>query len=98
MVNEAALAGSYRRLQHRVIGGGPLTPYAAARYHFHALRHVAASLFIEAGLPPKRVQTIMGHTSITMTFELYGHLFEDRNLIDAAMARVGNSLSLRDHA
>jgi integrase len=31
-----------------------------ARYNFHALRHAAASLFIEQKLSPKRVRTIMG--------------------------------------
>lgn len=47
------------------------------KYHFHALRHVAASLFIESGIQPKRVQQLMGHTSIKMTFDVYGHLFPD---------------------
>jgi integrase len=44
-------------------------------YHFHLLRHFACSLFIDAGFAPKRVQAIMGHSSITMTFDHYGHLF-----------------------
>jgi len=48
------------------------------RYNFHMLRHAAASLFIRyLGWSPKRLQTVMGHSSINMTFDLYGHLFED---------------------
>jgi integrase len=47
----------------------------AGRFRFHDLRHVAASLFIEQGWTPKRVMTIMGHSSIQMTFDLYGHLW-----------------------
>lgn len=48
------------------------------RYNFHLLRHAAASLFIAyLKWPPKRIQTVMGHAKITMTFDLYGHLFED---------------------
>ena len=53
-------------------------PLMKAKYGFHMLRHVAASLFIQhLGWTPKRVQTVMGHSSIQMTFDLYGHLFED---------------------
>lgn len=47
-----------------------------ARYGMHAFRHAAASLWIEQGLNPKRVQTLMGHSSIQVTFDTYGHLFE----------------------
>jgi integrase len=52
------------------------------KYGLHSLRHAAASLFIEQGFPPKRVQALMGHSSIQVTFDTYGHLFpseaEDR--------------------
>jgi integrase len=43
----------------------------------HGLRHTAASMFIAQGTPPKVVQTILGHASITMTLDLYGHLYPD---------------------
>ena len=46
------------------------------KFGFHALRHAAASLFIEQGWPTKKVQSILGHSSITMTMDVYGHLFE----------------------
>lgn len=53
-------------------------PIKQAKYGFHKLRHAAASLFIQhLGWTPKRVQIVMGHSSIKMTFDLYGHLFED---------------------
>jgi integrase len=45
------------------------------KYSFHALRHFAASLFIEQGFSAKRLQGIMGHSSIQMTYDRYGHLF-----------------------
>ena len=41
----------------------------------HDLRHTAASLMIQAGYPPKMLQEIMGHASITTTLDLYGHLY-----------------------
>lgn len=46
------------------------------RFGFHALRHAAASMWIERGTDPKRVQTWLGHASIQLTFDTYGHLFE----------------------
>ncbi|KAJ01509.1 tyrosine-type recombinase/integrase [Sulfitobacter mediterraneus] len=47
-----------------------------AKFGIHALRHAAASLFIEQGWNPKKIQTLLGHASITMTMDTYGHLFE----------------------
>jgi integrase len=45
------------------------------KYGPHAFRHFCASWLIEQGFGPKRIMGIMGHASITMTFDLYGHLF-----------------------
>lgn len=41
---------------------------------FHDLRHTAASLSIAAGAHPKLVQQRLGHASITITMDRYGHL------------------------
>lgn len=46
------------------------------KFGFHALRYAAASLFIEQGWTAKKIQTILGHSQITMTMDVYGHLFE----------------------
>jgi integrase len=45
------------------------------KYGLHALRHFAASHWIEMGFSPKRLQAMLGHSSIVMTFDVYGHLF-----------------------
>lgn len=50
-------------------------PVRAAKYGMHALRHFFASWAIEQEFPPKKVQALLGHASITMTFDTYGHLF-----------------------
>src|SRR5262245_37177524 len=59
----------------------------------HALRHFYASWCINRlaegglGLPPKVVQERLGHSSITMTYDRYGHLFprgDDAEELDAA--------------
>jgi integrase len=59
-----------------------------AKYSLHALRHAAASLFIEEGMNAKRVQTLMGHASIVQTFDRYGHLFADVEADQRTMARI----------
>jgi integrase len=49
----------------------------APRYGMHSLRHACASLWIESGYNPKQIQKLMGHSSIKVTFDVYGHLFAD---------------------
>jgi integrase len=44
-------------------------------FNFHTLRHFTASLWIELGFTPKRLQAMLGHSSVQMTFDRYGHLF-----------------------
>ncbi len=46
-------------------------------FTIHALRHAAASLLIDQGWQPKKIQMFMGHSTITMTYDVYGHLFTD---------------------
>jgi len=41
------------------------------------LRHTAASLLIAAGADVRAVQVILGHSTATMTMDLYGHLFSE---------------------
>jgi integrase len=45
------------------------------KYGLHAARHFFASCMIEAGHLPKRLQEMMGHASLQMTYDRYGHLF-----------------------
>ena len=40
----------------------------------HTLRHTFATRALESGMPPKVVQEILGHSSITMTLDLYTHV------------------------
>jgi integrase len=49
--------------------------FGEAKYGLHALRHFFASWAIEQGFTPKRLQALLGHSSIQMTFDTYGHLF-----------------------
>jgi K+-transporting ATPase A subunit len=38
---------------------------------------------------PKRVQALMGHSTIQMTFDIYGHLFPSKDSDAAAMGWTG---------
>jgi integrase len=67
---------------------GITTDPRAPRYGLHSLRHSAASPFIEQGFSPKRVQALMGHSSIQMTFDVYGHLFPSAADYQAAMSQL----------
>ena len=62
------------------------------RYRLHDLRHAAASLFIEDGWMPKKVQAVLGHSSIQVTFDTYGHLFKSSEDDARAMARIEERL------
>ena len=43
---------------------------------FHTLRHTCASMLIESGLSPLRLQRWMGHHSPAFTLDTYGHLID----------------------
>ncbi|MEN5084319.1 tyrosine-type recombinase/integrase [Bosea sp. TWI1241] len=48
-----------------------------ADFTLHSLRHFHASQYISSGATPLDVMTRMGHSSIQVTFDVYGHLFQD---------------------
>lgn len=43
----------------------------------HTLRHTFATRGLENGIPPKVMQEFLGHTSITMTLDIYSHVLPD---------------------
>jgi integrase len=71
----------------------PSQPDGAKYTGMHALRHFYASWCINRtkngglGLPPKDVQERLGHSTIAMTLDRYGHLFkgDDAQELDAAV-------------
>ncbi|MGH3218637.1 MAG: tyrosine-type recombinase/integrase [Streptosporangiaceae bacterium] len=66
------------------------------RFRIHDLRHSAASLMIQAGYPPKMLQEILGHASITTTLDLYGHLYPGE--MDRYADRLGDAATASDAA
>jgi integrase len=58
----------------------------------HEARHTFASLMIAAGVNAKALSTYMGHSSVTITYDRYGHLMpgnegEAARLLDAYLER-----------
>lgn len=71
------LAAGVVDLAEEIDPKGQTVMVPVAKYGLHALRHACASLWIENGMNPKRIQALMGHSTIQMTFDTYGHLFHD---------------------
>lgn len=76
------------------IAAGIVGEAGKPKYGIHALRHFFASWAIERGFSPKRVQTLLRHSSIQMTFDVYGHLFpsledDQAKFADGERALVG---------
>lgn len=55
------------------------------RLTFHGLRHVAASLMVNAGVHPRVMQQRLGHATARLSLELYAHVPEaaDRGVADS---------------
>jgi integrase len=57
----------------------------------HTLRHSAAVSWLEAGLHIKAVADLLGHSSVAITGDVYGHTSDDaaRSAIDGRAERLG---------
>lgn len=63
---------------------------AGVQCRVHDLRHTSVALAIAAGAHPKAIQSRMGHSSINVTLDRYGHLFPelDENIATAFDAQL----------
>ncbi len=80
--NSVGKVQNYSNIYNRVykpmlVDNGIVDSRGQPKFGIHALRHAAASLFIEQGWNPKKIQTLLGHASINMTMDVYGHLFDN---------------------
>jgi integrase len=71
---------------------GIVDEQAKAKYGFHCLRHFFASWMIDAGTPMKRLQAMLGHSTMAMTSDTYGHLFPDPEGDQERMAAAEHAL------
>lgn len=67
------------------------------KLRFHDLRHTAAALMIEQGAHPRAMMERLGHSSVTITLDTYGHLYPslEASLTDALEERFTAALSSR---
>jgi integrase len=57
----------------------------------HTLRHSAASVMLTNGVPLKVVSEILGHSSIAITGDIYGHVSPE--IASSALATLGDALA-----
>lgn len=55
------------------------------RLRLHQARHTYASFMIAAGVNAKALSSFLGHSSIKVTFDLYGHLMPGTEAEAAAL-------------
>jgi hypothetical protein len=60
---------------------------------FYDLRHAHASLLIAEGVHPKKIAERLGHASIKLTMDTYGHLFDGSDRESAERMESGCSAS-----
>lgn len=63
------VSGAFKRLAARAGIGD---------WHLHELRHSAASLMLAQGVRLEEVSALIGHSSIRITSDVYGHLTQER--------------------
>jgi site-specific recombinase XerD len=66
----------------------------------HGARHSCATMLLEAGVPMKVVQETLGHSSITVTGDLYSHVTSafKRQAADALAAHLAQSQNSTESA
>lgn len=60
-------------LRPAAIAAGVLNEGESVRFGFHNLHHSLASFFVQAGKDPKTVQTLLRHTDVHTTLQIYAH-------------------------
>ena len=73
----------HHNFRNRHYDRATVEPRGPPRRPFHDLRHTCAALLIAAGRHLEEVKTYLGHSSIRVTSDRYGHLFPEAR---AAMA------------
>lgn len=69
---------------------GRIVKKARLEARFHDLRHSCATLMLGAGIHPKVVQEMLGHSSIQITLDIYSHVVP--GMQKAAVERLGSLL------
>ena len=65
-------------------------------YRIHDLRHSAASILLASGLSAKAVSELLGHSAVSLTLQVHGHLMDEAkqqtaDFMEAALNPVATS-------
>lgn len=63
------------RLSHRF--QDMLEKHDLPRIRFHDIRHTVASLLLHNNIPVKNISEMLGHSDVTTTLKIYGHVLEE---------------------
>jgi len=66
-------------------------PFYLPKFSAHVLRHTGCTRMAEAGIEPKALQYIMGHSKISMTLDVYTHI-TDNQQIEQQMTKMENRM------
>lgn len=72
-IGKGRLNSAFERILARMAKNG----HAIEPIKAHALRDTFATRAIEAGMSPQTLKTILGHSSLAMTMDLYAHVLPD---------------------
>ena len=64
-------------IRFNTLSSSPVGEASIPKIRFHDLRHTAASLMLNNGVPPIVVSRILGHAKPSITLDLYGHLYHE---------------------
>ncbi len=63
------------------------------RIRFHDLRHSCASLLFAQGVEPKTVQTILGHSRIGTTLDVYTHIAASERAVSSVLRDAATTMN-----
>lgn len=72
-ISDTAINMDMKKIEKRICEAG----VSFEHIYPHVLRHTFATRGLENGIPPKVMQELLGHTSITMTLDIYSHVLPD---------------------
>lgn len=73
-ISRERLQGEINRILKHAADDG----YTIDRFTPHCLRHTFATRAIEAGMEPQVLKAILGHSTLSMTMDLYAHVMGDK--------------------
>lgn len=72
-ISDTAINNDMKKIENEIVASG----IKFEHIYPHVLRHTFATRGLERGIPPKVMQELLGHTSITMTLDIYSHVLPD---------------------